>query len=141
MAFRKIIIGLMLACAAVACQDDKISEDHFNNQNKEAFLKQNAYGVYSAGTALIQYTEGDFQYSFNTAKKSFRLQTDNQQTYASCVLMTNPAVGQNTLLALQQKGAGNAANGDYEVIALKTEASKIWLWNKEKSIGFIVRIE
>lgn len=141
MMFRKIVIGFMFVCGIVACQDNKLSDDHFDNQNKEAFLKQREYGVYSVGMPLIQYTEDNFQLSFNTIKKSFRLQTDNQDAYVSCVLLTNPAVGQNTLLTLQQKGAGNAANGDYEVVALKLEASRMWLWNKEKGLGFIIRME
>ena len=127
-----------IAVAWSSCQKDDLP---YPEERKLDSQQQTACGVYKERTAVMKYDESKYQIAFNTARRSFRLQTDEQEKYVSCVLSAVPALDAELTVSVRRKGLVSLDEGDYVVKVLKVEGGKSWLWNEENLLGFLVRTE
>lgn len=133
---RKIVITLLVFATVTACKDTGI-----DGGTENPFTRKETLGVYNNDKNLFVYDKDLFQYAFNSEHLTFRIQNSGQDRYMICELQSQPVVNETLSVRLETKGISSLPTQGLEVRVLKMSGGKIWLWNAEKNLGLIIRLE
>ncbi len=126
-----ICFTLLLA----ACKDDK---EDYGAGLREAFEQQTEYGVYRQSLPCFVYNKTNHQIS--ETEYSYRIQTDSQDSCLMCCWSANQA--EQFTLSVHSASLGKLLpSGDYQVVLLKRNNRKSWLWDAQQETGFIIEMQ
>lgn len=117
-----------------ACKDDK---EDYGAGLREAFEQQTEYGVYRQSFPCFVYNKTNHQIS--ETEYSYRIQTDSQDSCLMCCWSANQA--EQFTLSVHSASLGKLLpSGDYQVVLLKRNNRKSWLWDAQQETGFIIEM-
>lgn len=135
--FCALAVGLVLWVSC--CREEGIS---VSTPQKQFFLDQSEYGVYSRGSEILAYEPVHFQLAISPRRNLFRLQDDLQLRYAQVVFESVPKrIGDRVEAhCLYRVGSLNLD------IKVSMECSRIsstsyWFWNDQHQLGYLVPAE
>lgn len=120
-----------------------IMQNAANNQlyTVEEFKALTTVGVYFSKENVFVYNMKDHQFAINQASGSQRVQTYNQDTIGAFSFSDKPSkADQKLTLNLDYLIQGVGEISKLDVVVVKVDSEKAWLWNTEKSYGYIVKL-
>ena len=99
----------------------------------DTFVKFKDYGLVMGHKYLFKYNESTCQMVNNKGRRLLRMQNDTQSEFVNVVF------GQESVeLAYKLEKSGEIITLSMEMVVLKSEDMKVWLWSKEMNMGLIV---
>ena len=124
---------LSLSILASSCQETRY---------QNAFVQSESLCLQVGGKVQLSYEDLTCQKSFNRARKSFRVHSDNMSEYYQVVFDTLPEqMGDIVNADLEwttETDILTRKNLAFEVV--RTEGGTIWLWSKSARIGLSIQI-
>ncbi len=139
MKMKKYLFCICLLLGLAACKDDEAGFD--NPEQREAFLRQTAFGVWQGGGALLLFQPDRHQLTYTGDGKIWRVQTDDQRQYISCELSEGVVGGRHPDARIKVRGIEGITEGSSQALVLKTETGKCWLWLPEQGIGLFMQLK
>lgn len=106
------------------------------------FVKQSDIGLFGDNNNIFRYNDADCQIAFNKGRKMLRLQTDEQIYYVNIVFgsLLN-ASNEVVNIEIDYKTQNNQFAASLEMIVVKMDDEKYWLWNENTKTGIILPIK
>ena len=99
----------------------------------DTFVKFKEYGLVKGRKYLFKYNGATCQMVNNKGRRLLRMQNDTQSEFVNVVF------GQESVeLAYKLEKSGEIITLSMEMVVLKSEDMKVWLWSKEMNMGLIV---
>ena len=99
----------------------------------DTFVKFKEYGLVKGHKYLFKYNESTCQMVNNKSRRLLRMQSDTQSGFVNVVF------GQEGVkLAYKLEKDDQIIELAMEMVVLKSEDMKVWLWSKEMNMGLIV---
>ena len=132
---KKILFILCMTALVAGCKnDDPESADAL----QQRFISQSVPGAYANGNATFKFDENLHQTAVNSAERTYRIQTDAQDTYVHYTLSAPiSSVGQELTLGVSTKGVPGIYSKVYNVKVLDIKNGNVWLWSNDDKTGFI----
>ena len=128
---RLIYIGIM-ALALSSCQ----------HNIEEILLSRSDISLTVKGELQMSYNENSCQLGYNTTKNQFRVYNEDLENWFILSCSAKPtSEGQQLKADLEYKTGGSTKSLkelDFSVERVSSEGL-IWLWNKDKQIGIVVK--
>lgn len=138
---RRIVCTIFLMAALIGCNGPKELEI-VEDEKLKSFKTEITEGFYNGKTPLFVYNEQLHQTAVNKAKKSYRIQSDQQDVYLNCILAGLPArLDELTTLTVASRAVEGISDKVYNVTLVKKTAEKLWLWDPSSKTGFILNFE
>lgn len=130
---RTIIYIILCAMASAGCERFPVEEVLLQREDISLSLK---------GEVLMQYTPDTWQLSYNAVKNEFRIHDDRMANFFSLKCDSKPShEGQELKATLQYTTASSTRTENN--LSLTVERidgqGQIWMWNRSKKFGIIVR--
>ncbi len=119
--------------ASVSCNPEEFAEENLKNEEISLSLK---------GETLLRYNSEKWQIGYNAAKNTFRIHDDTMGQYFILECAESPAhEGQVLQADLTYTSSNSVRQESLSLEIQKIDASgKVWLWNKSRKYGLVVRI-
>ena len=130
---RRFIYAAVAALAISACQSHNI---------EEVLLSRSDISMTMRGELQMAFNENTCQLGYNTSRHEFRVYDEALQNWFILRCSAKPtSEGQVIKATLEYATAGNTMTlSDLEFTVEKTSSDGlIWLWNKDKQIGIVVK--
>lgn len=123
----------MTLLTAVSCDIEGLSEINMKNEEISLSLK---------GVVLLQYDSRQWQIGYNGSRNEYRIHDDNMGEYFIVTCSEAPSFEGQTFKADLTYTANSAIAREsgltFEVQKLDG-AGRIWLWNKSKKYGIVIK--
>lgn len=134
----KILYMLAVLLLLVSC-NRKLEERELD---ADTFVKFKEYGLVKGRKYLFKYNGSTCQMVNNRDRRLLRMQNDTQSEFVNMVF-GEPGSGAENLkvdveLVYKLEKSGEPIKLAMEMVVLKSEEMKVWLWNKELNMGLIV---
>lgn len=134
---KKINIFIAVAIALAACKDPGVD----GGDKPHPLTAKEVLGVYNDSKNLFVYDDEMHQYAFNTQKRTFRIQNTAQDRYFSCKLDEQPVEKGVVIMQVDTKGISSLPKQELQLDVVKVSDGKVWLWEPNKKLGFVIRLE
>lgn len=147
---QKIHISLLLLCAivslAVSCPGptpdppEPIDPIEVKSAERKSFESSSDIGLYIKGICALSYDKDDYQQAFNSQRRTYRIQSDDQNRYMHILFSgTMPdLVGEEVVCTITYRLAESEETiMIVKFTVLKVENGKLWLWNELQKSGVI----
>ena len=108
----------------------------------DTFVKFKEYGLVKGRKYLFKYNESTCQMVNNRARRLLRMQSDTQNEFVNIVFGESSSGTGNMKveveLAYKLEKSDGIIRVAMEMVVLKSEEMKVWLWSKELNMGLIV---
>lgn len=130
------LFGIVLvASLPTACANN--GDMGSNSPACEAFLASAVqYGIYGGGTPVRIFQRTEDQLVRDSEGTTLRIQDTEQISVLNCTFSARPQVGAAVTVRYEGVGIPLTA-GTAEFQALKSEGTRIWLWNEKLEIGIV----
>lgn len=102
----------------------------------KAFLTKNGVGLYIDSEGIVIYDETIFQQAWSQDGGNFRIQRDDQKAYLS-IRSSSPSASSSYQVEYMNE-SHSVTLMLLKLQSVKTQNSRIWLWNETKKTGVIV---
>lgn len=131
----QLLGGALLATLPTACANS--GDMSSKSPACEAFLASAVqYGIYGGGAPVRIFQRTEDQLVRDSEGTSLRIQDTEQNSVLNCTFATRPQVG--TAVTVRYEGVGiplTAGTAEFQV--LKSEGTRIWLWDEKLGIGIV----
>ena len=105
------------------------------------FLEKESWGLYTnKNKNEYTFNKQKSQIAHNKARHTIRFQEDYQRSYLHIEELETATENQSYLLNITLYSDNNTKTTAYEMINVKSNSSKIWLWSKKENVGLILPI-
>lgn len=134
----KYLIALCSVLALSACgSDDTDKLDPTIKAERNALAANTQYGVYQNGQAGYIFNKNQHQLYVDPGKQIYRIQNDLGTRYAELTLKGEPTTKSGVSGTLVQNVGLTSVTLD-EIILLKSDNDRLWLWCDNAHTGFIL---
>lgn len=134
----KYLFALCTALALYACSSDDTDKlDPTIKAERNALVANTQYGVYQNGQAGYIFDKSQQQLYVNPDKQIYRIQNDLGTRYAELTLKGEPTNKTSVSGTLVQNVGLKSVTLD-EVVLLKSDNDRLWLWCDNAHTGFIL---
>lgn len=134
----KYLLALAVSLLFCGCgSDDSDKLDPTIRAERNALLASTQYGIYQEGRDSFVFNKTLHQLYVNPSKRIYRIQTDNAARYAELTLAETPTAKKGAAGTLTQNVGLTTVTLD-EIILLKADDERLWLWCDNAHTGFIV---
>lgn len=130
---KRIFCLMAVVLLAVSC-NRKLEEMELD---AGTFVKFSDYGLVKGHKYLFKYDEQVCQMVNNEARGLLRMQSDTQSSFVNAVF-SDSAHGVGVELAYKQETGDEIITLSMEMVLLKREDKKVWLWSRDMNMGLIV---
>lgn len=128
---RFLYIGV-IALAVSACQHNV----------EEVLLSRNDISLTLKGELQMSYSENTCQLGYNTARNEYRVYDESMENWFTLTCSAKPTSEGQKLKADLAYKTGNSTKSykelDFSVERTSSEGL-VWLWNKDKQIGVVIK--
>ncbi len=134
-----IMVLVMIPVLISSCHNDPVVID---SDEKMKFLESSAQGYYSNGVEIFIYKDTLHQRCLNINRRSFRIQTNTQDSCLSLILDNMPNnLGVHIMASVNYFDTSKQLSSKLLLECSKIEQNKIWLWDAHGKNGFIIAVK
>ncbi|MEG1664577.1 MAG: hypothetical protein RR286_04650 [Mucinivorans sp.] len=134
---KKLIIASLLLLTMVSCE--KTPDGPSDDPRRIAFLASREQGAYNEKGVILVFNEQMHQKAISGDKLQSRIQNDEQTELLNLELSSRPTtINEVVELKVTSVGVTGVKDGTYKVVLLKSDQAKLWLWDEQNYVGFIV---
>lgn len=135
----KCLALLFMVVSLLSCREQTVVIDSIE---KEMFLETQDEGLYKGGREILVYDGHIHQKAYNPARRTYRIQTDNQAKYFNVVFESVPkSRGVHILTEFSYVSEEENITSKLLLECSMIDKNKIWFWDSEDKIGIIVSFE
>jgi len=145
-----VILTVSCVTMAVSCPHpdgpkpvDPIDSLLTKSAERNSFESAYVEGMYIGGSLVLAYDEDSFQKSVNQARKTYRIQSDDQKRFMNIVYSGElpDAEGDECACTLNYSlEDGNRTMLIVKFVVVKASGDYLWLWNEIQKTGVIVPV-
>lgn len=120
-----------------ACSNDPTDDKALVGQ-REALLSTDAMGIYVNGSSALRFDKMSHQLSLSPSKFRFRLMDNAGMQYVEITLSAMPQEGKPVSAELRSSGFKVSDKKMQDVVLLKREDDRLWLWSDATRTGLIL---
>lgn len=130
------IITVFCLLLLASCRENEVVID---SKEKELFLKSQDDGIYKNGIGIMLFDDSMHQKSYNMKRKTFRIQTDNQDEYFNVFFESMPKnKGVKILSDYVYYSNEEKVSSSILLECSQIEGDRVWFWEPDEKIGIII---
>lgn len=129
------VFAAALAAALTACQKDDTDK---LVQQQQALLATDEMGVYSNGASVFLFDDAEHQAFYNTKGYVTRIQSDDMTETVNLTMDKKPVSNIQLTAVTEVVGISAVSESRFNCTVLKTGSDRIWLWDDDHNIGYIM---